>query len=465
MVRHPPDRVNPLGRARLGNHPLGLLIVFKLQGTSAVDTAENTLSPTGDILLGLFLVVVAVLEKRDQGSSAKREKKKADEPEKTPLLNRDGQRILSSSSWPWASRSLPAVWWSCSPESRAQVLSYVHPFRVVRRQRFRGSMDGAWLSNTEESDMSDDPVFVYAAVYADRADADADYDTLLDLHSAELVGSYDVALMYKDDEGKVHVTKHEKPTQHGAWTGAAVGALVGIIFPPSIIGAAVVGAAAGGGIGHALGGMSRSDAKELGEQLGDGQAALVVIGKSRVDEQLDKALTRAQKSEEREIDADAKELEKELDKLPKLGREKPVMPAAAHQGRRARTLASPEERAAAGKAARDEVPRSSHAEWEPPATPQDPVDVSLEEQAKTRVPELVPIRHGRMLASPFTFYRGAAAIMAMDLAETPQSGLRVQACGDAHLSNFGDLRGPRPPPRVRRQRLRRDASRARGSGM
>ena len=164
--------------------------------------------------------------------------------------------------------------------------------------------------------MSDNPVFVYAAVYGDRADADADYDTLLDLHSADLVGSYDVALMYKDEEGKVHVTKHEKPTQHGAWTGAAVGALVGIIFPPAILGAAVVGAAAGGGIGHALGGMSRSDAKELGEQLGDGQAALVVIGKSRVGEQLDKALTRAQKSEEREIDADGKELEKELEALP-----------------------------------------------------------------------------------------------------------------------------------------------------
>ena len=164
--------------------------------------------------------------------------------------------------------------------------------------------------------MSDDPVFVYAAVYADRADADADYDALLELHSADLVGSYDVALMHKDDEGKVHVTKHEKPTQHGAWTGAAVGALVGIIFPPAVLGAAVVGAAAGGGIGHVMGGISRSDAKELGEQLDEGQAALVVIGKSRVQEQLDKALTRAEKSQEREIDADGKELAKELDALP-----------------------------------------------------------------------------------------------------------------------------------------------------
>jgi uncharacterized membrane protein len=164
--------------------------------------------------------------------------------------------------------------------------------------------------------VSDDPVFVYAAVYADRVDADADYDTLLDLHSADLVGSYDVALMYKDDEGKVHVTKHEKPTQHGAWTGAAVGALVGIIFPWSIVASAAVGAAAGGGIGHALGGMSRKDVTELGAHLGDGQAALIVIGKSRIQEQLDKALTRAESTEEREIAADGAELAKELDALP-----------------------------------------------------------------------------------------------------------------------------------------------------
>ncbi len=99
------------------------------------------------------------------------------------------------------------------------------------------------------------------------------------------------------------------------------------------------------------------------------------------------------------------------------------------------------ERAAAGKAARKEVPRSSHAEWAPPDNRADPVEI-LEKQAETRVPELVPIRYGRMLVSPFTFYRGAAAIMAMDLARTPDSGLRVQLCGDAHLSNFGVFAAP-----------------------
>ena len=103
--------------------------------------------------------------------------------------------------------------------------------------------------------------------------------------------------------------------------------------------------------------------------------------------------------------------------------------------------ASPEERAAAGKAAREKVPRANHGEWKPAARRRDPVKV-LTDQDKTRVPELVPIRFGRMLASPFTFFRGAAAIMAMDLAKTPDSGLRVQACGDAHLSNFGIFAAP-----------------------
>src|SRR4051794_20021613 len=99
------------------------------------------------------------------------------------------------------------------------------------------------------------------------------------------------------------------------------------------------------------------------------------------------------------------------------------------------------ERAARGKAARADVPRSSHARWEPAPGPRDPVAV-LERQAQTRVPELVPIRHGRMLVSPFTFYRGAAALMAGDLAGSPRTGLHVQVCGDAHLSNFGSFAAP-----------------------
>jgi uncharacterized protein (DUF2252 family) len=99
------------------------------------------------------------------------------------------------------------------------------------------------------------------------------------------------------------------------------------------------------------------------------------------------------------------------------------------------------DRIARGKDARVRVPRSSQAAFEPSPTRADPVAL-LEQQAKTRVPELVPIRYGRMLVSPFTFYRGAAMIMAHDLAATPRSGLMVQCCGDAHLSNFGVFASP-----------------------
>jgi len=127
---------------------------------------------------------------------------------------------------------------------------------------------------------------------------------------------------------------------------------------------------------------------------------------------------------------------------------KAEMPRAT-RGERGRRYASPsktahltpQERAARGKAARSEVPRSSHSGFEPLEDRPDPVAL-LDEQAASRVPELVPIRYGRMLVSPFTFYRGAALIMASDLASTPTSGLHVQLCGDAHLSNFGVFGSP-----------------------
>jgi uncharacterized protein (DUF2252 family) len=102
---------------------------------------------------------------------------------------------------------------------------------------------------------------------------------------------------------------------------------------------------------------------------------------------------------------------------------------------------TPGERAAAGKAARAAVPRSSHGEWRPAADRLDPIEL-LEGQATSRVGGLIPLRYGRMLASPFAFYRGAAAVMAADLAPTPHSGLEVQLCGDAHLANFGAFASP-----------------------
>jgi uncharacterized membrane protein len=161
--------------------------------------------------------------------------------------------------------------------------------------------------------MSDRPVFIYAATYADRSDALGDYESLVALHAEKLVGTYDVALVSKNADGKVRVEKHEKPTQHGAWGGIAAGALVGILFPPSILGAAAVGGVVGGVGGHLRRGVSRADAKELGGLLDAGEAALIVIGESRLEEQLDRALTRARKSTEKEIDADSREFRRELE--------------------------------------------------------------------------------------------------------------------------------------------------------
>jgi uncharacterized protein (DUF2252 family) len=102
---------------------------------------------------------------------------------------------------------------------------------------------------------------------------------------------------------------------------------------------------------------------------------------------------------------------------------------------------TPAERSARGRAARAELPRSAHADWQPGSMRRDPVEL-LEEQAQTRLPELGPIRYGRMLVSPFTFFRGGAYLMAADLADGPRTGLHAQLCGDAHLSNFGVFAAP-----------------------
>jgi uncharacterized membrane protein len=160
--------------------------------------------------------------------------------------------------------------------------------------------------------MADRPVFLYAAVYDNIPDAEADYDAVFDLHAAKAIGTFDAAVIEKEGD-KVHVHKREKPTQHGAWTGIGVGALVGILFPPSIIGTAIVGGTAGGVIGHLWKGMSRGDLKDLGEALDEGNAALIVMGESRIDEQIDKAVTRARRVLQKQVDADAASLKKEIE--------------------------------------------------------------------------------------------------------------------------------------------------------
>jgi len=154
--------------------------------------------------------------------------------------------------------------------------------------------------------------FVLVATYPDEAAARDDYQVVKDAHAAGLIGSYDAAVVTKDPSGKVHENKDETATRHGAWWGIAAGAAVGIIFPPSILGAAAAGGVIGGVSGHLAKGMSRSEAKDLGDFIDPGQAGLVVVGESKVEEAISNAITRAQKQTAKELDVNPKDVDRTL---------------------------------------------------------------------------------------------------------------------------------------------------------
>jgi uncharacterized membrane protein len=154
-----------------------------------------------------------------------------------------------------------------------------------------------------------DSVFIYVGAYPDKALARDDYQVVKDLHSAGAVGTYDAAVVTKDNLGKVHVSKDEMATRHGAWGGAAAGAVVGILFPPAVIGTALVGAAVGGISGHLWRGMSRADVKEFGELIDAGQAALVVVGEDKLGPAIDKAALRAERHVARELDVKPEDID------------------------------------------------------------------------------------------------------------------------------------------------------------
>ena len=163
--------------------------------------------------------------------------------------------------------------------------------------------------------MSDNPMFLYVGDYESVDDAKTDLKALKELHREDLVGTYDAAVVTKETDGKVKIVdKTEKPTQHGGWAGLAVGAAVGVIFPPSILVSGLVGAGGGALIGHLQGGMSRSDVKEVGEMLDESEAALIVIGEATIERAVDDATKRAKKEMKKEVRADAKEIEREIAK-------------------------------------------------------------------------------------------------------------------------------------------------------
>jgi uncharacterized membrane protein len=164
--------------------------------------------------------------------------------------------------------------------------------------------------------VSDNPVFIYAAEYESVDDAKADLEVLKDLHREDVVGTYDAAVITKNEEGKVEtVEKIEKPTEHGGWAGLAVGAALGLIFPPAMLATAVVGAGAGALIGHLEGGISRSDLDEIGETLQGSEAALIVVGEATIERAVEEATRRAKKELKKEVRADAREMDKAIDAM------------------------------------------------------------------------------------------------------------------------------------------------------
>jgi uncharacterized membrane protein len=162
--------------------------------------------------------------------------------------------------------------------------------------------------------VSDNPVFMYAGEYENVEDAKADLDALKELHREHIVGTYDAAVVTKNEEGKVKIVdKIEKPTQHGGWYGAAVGAALGLIFPPGILLGGLIGAGAGALIGHLEGGMSREDIREVGELLDNSEAALIVVGEATIERAVTEATVRAKRELKKEVKADAREMEKAID--------------------------------------------------------------------------------------------------------------------------------------------------------
>jgi uncharacterized membrane protein len=162
-----------------------------------------------------------------------------------------------------------------------------------------------------------DGVFIYIGTYDSEVDAKTDYGVVKDLHAAGAVGTYDAAIVTKDDKGKVHVNKDETSTRHGAWGGAGVGALVGILFPPSIIGTALVGAAVGGVTGHLWKGMSRADVQEFGDVIDSGQAALVIVGETTIAAAIEKAELKARKRVAKELQVNKKDVDQAVQEAAK----------------------------------------------------------------------------------------------------------------------------------------------------
>lgn len=165
--------------------------------------------------------------------------------------------------------------------------------------------------------MADDnkDMFLYVAAYEDATAAGEDFQLLVDLHKEGWVGTYDAGIVSKDEDGKLSIKRHTDSTGKGARKGLAIGAVLGIIFPPSILAAGLVGAGAGSVIGKNMNDVSKEDLREIGEFLDNNESAIVVIGESKVEDMIEKELKHAIKEYKKEFNADVAEYNKDLDNL------------------------------------------------------------------------------------------------------------------------------------------------------
>jgi uncharacterized membrane protein len=166
----------------------------------------------------------------------------------------------------------------------------------------------------EEDEMATkNDTFIYVATYPNEIAAQDDYQVIKGLHEQGMVGSYDAAVVTKDMNGKVHANKDETATRHGAWGGIAAGAALGLLFPPSILASAAVGGVVGGVSGHLAKGMSRSGVKELGDFIDPGHAGLVVVGESKIMDDIQNSVTRAEKETAEELGVNPKDLDRAME--------------------------------------------------------------------------------------------------------------------------------------------------------
>ena len=163
----------------------------------------------------------------------------------------------------------------------------------------------------------DKTMFLYVAAYTDESAANEDFELLKELNKEGWVGTYDAGVVVKDSEGKLSIKRHTDSTGKGLRRGLAVGAVLGIVFPPSILATGLVGAGAGAVIGHKLNDLSKDDLKDIGDLLENNESAIVVLGESKVEDKVKELTKKAIKQYQKDFNSDVKDYNKAIDEAVK----------------------------------------------------------------------------------------------------------------------------------------------------